>query len=140
MAKTNFKSVDEYIAAQPEAARETLERVRSVIRKALPSSDEVISYQIPAYRMDGRVVIFFAGWKEHYSLYPISEKAKAAFKDELARYEVSKGTVRFPLDERVPVKLIERMAKFHADEVLERAKAKASTRKKSKKAAPKKRR
>ena len=64
------KTVDEYIASQPDAARSVLERVRSTIRKALPAADEVISYQIPAFKLHGRVVIYFAGWKQHYSIYP----------------------------------------------------------------------
>jgi uncharacterized protein YdhG (YjbR/CyaY superfamily) len=83
---------------------------------ALPEAEEVISYQIPAYKLNGRAVIYFAGWREHYSLYPASGELKAAFKDELAPYEVSKGTIRFPLSEPVPVKLIERITKFRAKE------------------------
>ena len=70
MAKTDFKSVDEYIASQPEAAQGVLQRVRSTIRKALPEAEEVISYQIPAYKLHGGPVLYFAGWKQHYSLYP----------------------------------------------------------------------
>lgn len=80
MAKTDFKSVDEYIASQPEAAQGILESVRAVIRKALPRAEEVISYQIPAFKVDSGAVIYFAGWKEHFSLYPIPAKAQAAFK------------------------------------------------------------
>ena len=125
MAKTDFKSVDEYIASQPEGARGTLERVRSTIRKAVPKADEVISYQIPGYKLHGDTVLFFAGWKKHYSLYPANERLVAAFKDELAPYEVNnKGTIRFPLSEPVPVKLIERIAKFRAKDLAEREKAK----------------
>jgi uncharacterized protein YdhG (YjbR/CyaY superfamily) len=128
MAKTDFKSVDEYIASQPQTVQGALERVRSTIRKALPGADEVISYQIPAYKLRGRPVLYFAGWKQHYSLYP-TPHARAAFKD-LAPYEVSKGTIRFPLSQPVPVKLIGRIAKFRAKEVAEREKAKAATPKK----------
>jgi uncharacterized protein YdhG (YjbR/CyaY superfamily) len=132
MAKTDFKSADEYIAAQPEVARATLERVRSVIRKALPKSEEVISYQIPAFKVDGTAVIYFAGWKKHFSLYPITEKAQAAFKAELASYEMSKGTVRFPLSASIPVALIGKIAKFLAKEVAERSKAKKASPKRPK--------
>ena len=117
MAKTDFKSVDEYIALQPAAAQGVLERVRSIIRKAVPGAEEVISYQIPAYKLQGGPVLYFAGWKQHYSLYPATGHVQAAFKDELAPYVVSKGTIRFPLSEPVPVKLIERIAKFRAKEV-----------------------
>ena len=130
VAKTDFKSVDEYIASQPEAVRGVLKRVRSAIRKAVPEAEEVISYQIPACRLNGRPVLYFAGWKQHYSLYPATDHVAAAFKNDLARYKVSKGTIRFPLSEPVPVKLIERIAKFRAKKILEREKAKAAAPKK----------
>ena len=117
MAKTNFKSVDEYIASQPQAAQDALRRVRDAIRKAVPGAEEVISYQIPAYKLHGARVLFFAGWKTHYSLYPASAGLVAAFKDELAPYEVSKGTIRFPLSKPVLAKLVERIAKYRAKEV-----------------------
>ena len=130
MARTEFKSVDEYIASQPEAVRGVLKRVRSIIRTAVPGAEEVISYQIPTYKVNGRAVIHFAGWKQHYSLYPSTDHVVAAFKDDLARYEVSRGTIRFPLSEPVPVKLIEAVARFRAKEVAAREKAKAAAPKK----------
>jgi len=117
MAKTDFTSVDDYIAAQPEEVRAVLRRVRGVIRKAVPAAEEVISYQIPAYKLPGGRVIWFAGWKKHFSLYPATGRLVAEFKKELAPYTVSKGTIRFPLSEPVPAKLIERIAKFRAKEV-----------------------
>jgi uncharacterized protein YdhG (YjbR/CyaY superfamily) len=124
VAKTDFKSVDEYIASQPEAVRSILERVRSAIRKAVPAAEEVISYKIPTYKLPGGPVLYFAGWKKHYSLYPVTERVVSAVKDELASYEINKATIRFPLSEPVPVKLIARIAKFRAQEVAGRAKAK----------------
>ena len=126
MAKTNFKSVDDYIATQPETVRAILQRVRGTIRKAVPRAQEVISYQIPAYKLDGGAVIYFAGWKEHYSLYPASDRLVKAFKGDLAPYKVSKGTIRFPLDAPVPAKLIADIARFRAKETLERANANAA--------------
>ena len=111
MAKTDFKSVDEYIASQPAAVQSILGRVRSTIRKAVPAAEEVISYKMPTYKLHGGPVLYFAGWKQHYSLYPATARVVAAFKDELAPYEVNKGTIRFPLSEPVPVKLIGRIAK-----------------------------
>jgi uncharacterized protein YdhG (YjbR/CyaY superfamily) len=120
VAKTQFTSVAEYIALQPPKARGALRKVRSAIRKALPGAEEVISYQIPAYKLNGRVVIYFAGWKEHYSIYPAQRRLVAAFKERLAPYEVNnKGTIRFPLSEPVPVGLIEAIARFRAKEVTE---------------------
>ncbi len=117
MAKTDFHSVDEYIASQPQAVQNILERVRSIIRNAVPGSEEVLSYTIPAYKLSGSAVLHFAGWKNHYSLYPATERVVATFKDELAPYQMSKGTIRFPLSEPIPAQLIERIAKFRAEEV-----------------------
>jgi uncharacterized protein YdhG (YjbR/CyaY superfamily) len=130
MAKSNFKSVDEYIASQPKAVQGVLKRVRSTIRKAVPQAEEAISYQIPSYRLNRRPVIYFAGWKQHYSVYPSTDRVVAAFKDDLAPYEMSKGTIRFPLSEPVPVKLIEGIARLRAKEVARREKAKVAATKK----------
>ncbi len=124
MAKTDFKSVDEYIATHGKEVQAILRRVRSTIRTAVPGAEEVISYQIPAYKLPGGPVLYFAGWKQHYSLYPASRPLVAAFKDDLAPYEVDKGTIRFPLSQPVPVKLIERIAKFRAKEAAKRGRAK----------------
>jgi uncharacterized protein YdhG (YjbR/CyaY superfamily) len=121
VAKIEFKSVDQYIAAQPGAVAAVLARVRSAIRKAMPRAEEVISYKMPAYKLHGEVVLYFAAWKRHYSLYPAGAPLVVAFKDELASYRVDKGTIRFPLAEPVPVKLIGRIAKFRAQEEAERA-------------------
>ena len=130
MARTDFKSVDEYIATHPPDVQATLQRVRSTIRKAVPKAEEAISYQIPTFKLHGSYVVYFAGWKKHYSLYPASRQLVAAFKDDLAPYEVNKGTIRFPLSEAVPVKLIGGIAKFLAKEADARAKAKAARPKK----------
>jgi uncharacterized protein YdhG (YjbR/CyaY superfamily) len=130
MAKTDFKSVDEYIATHPEDVQVVLQRVRGAIREAVPGAEEVISYQIPAYKLHGGIVVYFAGWKQHYSVYPATERVVKEFEDELLPYEVSKGTIRFPLSQPVPVKLIERIAKVRAEEAAERARAKLAARKK----------
>jgi uncharacterized protein YdhG (YjbR/CyaY superfamily) len=130
MNKTDFKSVDDYIASQPEAVQSVLERVRNIIRETVPLADEVISYQIPTYKLHGVAVIFFAGWKRHYSLYPASDRIVAELKDDLAPYEVRKGTIRFPLSQPVPVKLIERVTRLRAKEVAERKTANGAAPKK----------
>jgi uncharacterized protein YdhG (YjbR/CyaY superfamily) len=124
MAKTDFKTVDEYISTHPDAVQPTLQRVREAIRKAMPDAQEVISYQIPAYKVDGSVVLYFAGWKQHYSIYPATDALLDEFKDDLAPYTVEKATIRFPLSQPVPVKLIERIAKFRVKETTERGKRK----------------
>jgi uncharacterized protein YdhG (YjbR/CyaY superfamily) len=120
MAKTEFTSVAEYIASQPKSMQGALRRVRSAIRKGVPRAEEIISYKMPTYKLHGRAVLFFAAWKQHYSLYPASDRVVAAFRDDLVPYKIVKATIRFPFSESVPVKLIERIARFRAKEVAER--------------------
>jgi uncharacterized protein YdhG (YjbR/CyaY superfamily) len=108
----------------------TLRSVRAAIRRALPGAEEGISYRIPVFKLGGRPVIYFAGWKEHYSLYPATGPVRAALKDELAPYDLSKGTIRFPLSEPVPVKLVGRIARLRAKEVAEGEKPRSAVTKK----------
>jgi len=108
------RSVDEYIAMQPEAVRPKLERVRDAIRRAVPEAVEGIAYRMPGYRLHGKPLLYFAGFKEHYSLFAASGTFFAALEEELSGYEVRKGTVHFPLTKPVPVKLIGRIAKLRA--------------------------
>jgi len=110
----SVNTVNEYIAAQPKAVQTALRRVRAIIRKAVPDAEEIISYKIPAYRLHRRIILFFAGWTHHYSLYPAGDTVVAKFGKQLQPYDVRRGTIRFPLDEPVPAKLIERIAKFRA--------------------------
>jgi uncharacterized protein YdhG (YjbR/CyaY superfamily) len=127
MATTAFQSVDEYLAAQPETSRQLLDQVRAAIRGALPGAEEFISYQMPAYRLHGRVVIYFAGWKKHFSIYPVGAYLLQAAGAGTERYDVNdKGTVRFPLDRPVPRELIARIAELRAAEVAEEVRAKAA--------------
>ncbi|HEV3195060.1 MAG TPA: DUF1801 domain-containing protein [Candidatus Cybelea sp.] len=117
MTKTIFKSVDEYIAAQPESARRILERVRRTIRESAPAAQETISYNMPAYKLDDVSLLHFAGWKAHYSLYATTDSVLAAFEDDLRRYKLEKGTIRIPLSEPVPTKLIARITRFREREI-----------------------
>lgn len=128
--RTTPSNISGYIAGFPQAAQVVLKRVRSTIRKAVPGAEEAISYGIPTYKLHGRNVLYFAGWKRHYSLYPSTDRLVAAFKDELAPYEVNgKGTIRFPLSEPVPVTLIAGIAKFRAREAAQREKARVAAKK-----------
>jgi uncharacterized protein YdhG (YjbR/CyaY superfamily) len=86
-SKANLTNVNDYIAAQPKPTRLALAQVRRAIRKALPKAEEVISYKMPACKLNGSIVVYFAGWKNHYSLYPAGERLVAAFKDELGPYK-----------------------------------------------------
>jgi len=121
MARTDFKSVDDYLATMPESTRKVLDRVRAIIRKELPDADEVISYQIPTYKKDGVAVIYFAGWKEHFSLYPLGENVVEVI-PEAAACRISKGTIRFPLKDEVPAQLVRKIVKLR---IKEAAKARA---------------
>lgn len=114
MKQTAPKSVDEYIATQPEAVRPKLEQVRATIRKAVPEAVECIGYRMPGYKLQGKSMLYFAGFKEHYSLFAASGTFFAALEGELRGYNLRKGTVHFPLTKPVPVKLISRIAKLRA--------------------------
>ncbi|MBV8550394.1 MAG: DUF1801 domain-containing protein [Acidobacteriaceae bacterium] len=122
MKKDVPKSVDEYIAAQPEAVRPKLERVRIAIRKAVPEALEGIGYGMPGYKLHGKPMLYFAGFKEHYSVFAASGTFFAALEDELKGYDLRKGTIHFPLTEPVPVKLISRIARLRAAAIAPTAK------------------
>jgi uncharacterized protein YdhG (YjbR/CyaY superfamily) len=120
--------VDGYIAKQPKQAQPVLRRVRSIIRRVLPQAEETISYQIPTYRLRGQYVVYFAGWKHHWSLYPVTEGVRQALGPALSPYEFSKGTVRFPLADPVPTRLVERIVRALAKVAELRSQGKATTR------------
>ena len=104
------QSVDEYIAAQDEAVQPQLNEIRSALRAALPDATERISWSMPTY-WKGRNIIHFAAAKKHLGLYP-GDDATAAFADELAGYDVSKGTIRLPYDQPLPIGLIQAIAQW----------------------------
>ena len=115
------KSVDEYLAAQPEAVRPKLQQVRAAIKRSVPQAEEGIGYRMPGYKLHGKPMLYFAGFKEHYSLFGASGTFLAALEDELRGYELRKGTVRFPLTKPVPVRLISRIAKLRAAAIAQTA-------------------
>jgi len=126
MAMPSFESVNAYLAAQSPQAKKAVVQVRAAIRKALPQARETISYKIPTYEIDGKPVVYFAAWKRHYSLYPITAAVQRALAAQLAGVDVEKGTVRFPFDAPVPSALIARIAKLRAAELAKPRAAKAS--------------
>ena len=111
MAKTDFESIDEYIAACPPESQKYLQTIRKTIRSLAPDAKERISYQIACFERNGKNLIHFAGWKKHVSLYPVPAGSEA-FERQIAKYVDGKGTLKFPLDEPLPVKLIERIVKL----------------------------
>jgi uncharacterized protein YdhG (YjbR/CyaY superfamily) len=121
MAKTNFESVADYIAQQPGPVRPFLRRVRATLKKALPRATEGISYQIPVIKLDDRMVLYFAGYERHYSIYPATPRLVAALGKELSGALFHKATLRFPVDRPVPAGLIARIARVRAAEVAKQA-------------------
>jgi len=111
MKRLTPKDIDEYISGFPTDVQNVLKKIRSTIRKAAPKAVESISYQIPTFKVDGRVLIYFAAFTKHVSVYPAPRGADE-FKDELKVYKGGKGTVQFPLDASIPYDLIARIVKF----------------------------
>ena len=111
-------TIDEYIAGFPAEVQPLLEKVRAAIRKAAPDAEEAIKYQIPTFVLNGNL-IHFGGYKNHIGLYPGSRPVEV-FTDELSTYEVSNGTVRFPLDKPIPYGLIGRITRFCVKRNLEK--------------------
>lgn len=113
------QTVDDYLAALPEEARATLEKIREAIKAAAPRATEVISYQMPMYKHHG-MLVGFAAFKDHCSLFPGAEPI-ATFKDELKAYETSKGTIRFPIGKPLPAALVKKIVKSRIAENEKRA-------------------
>jgi uncharacterized protein YdhG (YjbR/CyaY superfamily) len=124
--KVPINSIDTYIANFPVDIQKKLQEIRSTIKASAPEAEEKISYQIPTFALKGNLV-HFAAFKTHIGFYPTSSGIEK-FKEELAAYQVSKGTVRFPLDQPIPYDLIARIVRFRLQENLERAQAKRSSR------------
>ncbi|MES1218685.1 MAG: DUF1801 domain-containing protein [Bacteroidota bacterium] len=119
---TKFKSVDDYISVFPVSTRSFLKEMRKTIKEAAPDAEEVISYNMPAFKQNG-MLVFYAGYNEHIGFYP-TPGGLIAFKDEIAKYKSSKGAVQFPLDKPLPLALISKMVKFRVKQNMEKAKSK----------------
>ena len=126
MKKPN--NVDEYIAAFPADVQNRLQQIREIVKKAMPQAQEVISYGMPAYKIN-RVLVYFAGWEKHIGFYP-GASGIAYIKDELQVYKSAKGSVQFPLDEPLPVDLINKIIVFRVKEDEEIAQARRLKKKK----------
>jgi uncharacterized protein YdhG (YjbR/CyaY superfamily) len=108
-------TVDEYIASFPDEVQVVLEKVRQSIRNVAPEAGETISYKIPTMTLDGRYLVYFAGWQHHISLYPLPG-VDDDLEHELARYRTGTGTLRFPLNEPIPYDLIKRVVTLLAQQ------------------------
>ena len=114
-SKSQFKTIDEYIATFPRNVRDVLEELRRIIRESAPEAEEAISYGMPAFKLHGNLV-YFAAWKNHIGFYPGGSSAIEAFKKELSPFKQAKGTVQFPLDKPIPLDLVKKIVKFRVKE------------------------
>ena len=110
----SYSTVDEYIALAEPKVKKALKDIRKTIKTTAPKAEEVISYQIPGYKYHG-MLVFFAAWKDHISLYPAPWSADS-LKKEMSAYEGSKGTIKFPLDKPIPLTLVKKMVKYRVKE------------------------
>src|SRR5581483_11602242 len=114
-------SPGEYIAAFPEQVRSRLEELRRSAREAAPEAEEVISYSMPALKLHGSILVYFAGYKNHVGFYPTSSGIAAFEKELSSSFKVSKGAVRFPIGSPIPASLVKRIVKYRARAILEKS-------------------
>jgi uncharacterized protein YdhG (YjbR/CyaY superfamily) len=124
---TPITNVDEYIDRFPKTTQKLLKQLRATIKKAAPGAEEIISYQMPAYKHNGRL-LYFAGYNHHVGFYPMASGI-ARFKKEIAGYKNAKGSVQFPLDQPLPVDLVTKMVSFRVKENLEKTELKLKKKK-----------
>ena len=124
---TRFESVDQYIGTFPASTKKLLKEMRRTIKDAAPDAEELISYNMPAFKQEG-MLVYYAGYNAHIGFYPVSS-AIVKFKKDLDGYELSKGTIRFPLDKPLPLSLVAKIVKFRVQENLEKSKLKLKSKK-----------
>jgi len=107
--KSKPRTIDEYLAAVNPAQRVALERLRKTIRAAAPEVEECISYGIPAFRLDGRSLVFFGAWTNHCAFYPGSSTTLKKFRKDLKGFQIAKGTIRFSPEKPLPVALVKKL-------------------------------
>lgn len=113
-----YKNIDEYISLFSKNVQEILQKLRQAIKESAPDAQEVISYQMPAFKLNG-ILVYFAVFKSHIGFFPTASGI-AAFKKELKEYKTSKGTIQFPLDKPIPFDLVRKIVKFRVKENLEK--------------------
>ena len=115
--QTAQQKIRAYLMTLPPAARARLKEVRETVKSAAPAAEEAFSYRMPGFKLNGRPLVWYAAWKDHFSMYPITAGIQRANASALKGYETSKGTIRFPMTKPPPVTLIKRLVKARAAEV-----------------------
>jgi len=123
MTSVKFKTVDEYFSTLPVDVKNTLEELSGTIKKAAPKAEEVISYNMPAYKFNG-ILVYFMAHKEHIGFYPGNKIVNEVFKDQLKMYKTSKGTIQFCYGKSIPISLVNKIVKYRVKENLEKTKEK----------------
>ncbi len=116
MDTRKFKDVDEYIKNAPLDAQKMLRETRKAIKESAPKAEEMISYFMPAYKLNNKPLVYFAGYKKHIGFYP-TPNGISQFKKELAKYKKGKGTAQFQLNQKLPVGLIKKIVKFRVKQI-----------------------
>jgi uncharacterized protein YdhG (YjbR/CyaY superfamily) len=118
-SKAKFGSIEEYIASFPEDVQKIMQKLREVIKTAAPEAGEKISYNMPTFTLNGRYLVYFAGWKNHIAFYG-APRGNPEFKEDLSAYESGAGTLQFPYDKPIPYDLITKIVIFRVAEFLKR--------------------
>lgn len=115
-----FKNTDDYIKSFPKDVRQRLEQIRTIIKNTAPDAEESISYAMPAYKLNGKPLVYFAAFKNHIGFYA-TPSGHSEFAKELSKYKQGKGSVQFPLDKPLPLGLITKIVKFRVKENLQKS-------------------
>jgi len=115
MMNAVYNNIDEYILTFPPETQKLLEEIRSTIQLAAPDASEAISYQMPTFKMNGKNLVHFAGYKNHIGFYPVPS-GMIAFQEELSIYKQGKGSVQFPVDQPLPLDLVTKIVQFRVGE------------------------
>jgi uncharacterized protein YdhG (YjbR/CyaY superfamily) len=121
MEAKNYKNTEEYILQFPKDVQIILKKIREIVLKTTPNAIESISYGMPAFKLNGKPLVYFAAYKNHIGFYALPS-GNEAFQKELANYKTGKGSIQFPLDKEMPWKLIEEIVKFRAKEIQQKSK------------------
>ena len=110
--RKRYKTIDEYIGDFPENVGDRLEKIRQTVHEVARGAQETISYQMPAFQREGKILVYFAAFSDHISIYPIPEEGDD-FNKDIAKYITGKGTLQFPLNKPLPFNIVEKIAGFH---------------------------